>query len=85
MRGCAEARSRQMSYATKICWKEQVMSTTEDRQRINTQKLDDLDWMWAVKLAEMDRREYGHKPQEQARNGSSAGLHYCAVFGHDTI
>jgi hypothetical protein len=44
------------------------MSTTKYRQRITTQELDDLGWTWAVKLAEMDRKDYCRKQsQEQAR------------------
>jgi hypothetical protein len=44
------------------------MSTTRYRQRINAQELDNLGWTWALKLAEMDQREYYSKqPQGQAR------------------
>jgi hypothetical protein len=43
------------------------MSTTKYRQRITTLELDDLGWTWALKLAEMDRREYCAKAQGQAR------------------
>lgn len=70
----------------RFAWKEEAMSTTSYRQRITTQELDDLGWTWAVKLAEMDRKDYCHKQtQEQFRLGSQATETSTRRIGDGTL
>jgi hypothetical protein len=46
-----------------IAWKEEAVNTTKQQQR-TTQELDELSWKWALKLADIDRKEYFHKQRQ---------------------
>jgi hypothetical protein len=34
------------------------------KQQRTTQELDELSWKWALKLADIDRKEYFHKQRQ---------------------
>jgi len=55
--------------------REEAMNTTkQQRTHQRAVELDELGWRWALKLADLDRREYYHKQPAQTSHALPSAL-----------
>jgi hypothetical protein len=60
--------------AVRVAQEEAVNTTKQQRTHQSAVELDELGWRWALKLADLDRREYYHKQPAQTSHAPPSAL-----------